>query len=230
MIKTDSLKKKLLLKGLPEGYADRLLTELSEHEDDIVREKMERGHSPEEAKKEAAEILGGGKTIINAACRGMREDTFIGRHTPVAFILLPVILLAATLISVLGIGKICGGLLDVEAPPYKALFVSGLFFLRYGATVMIAAAFCFLSKRYYIPVAWSAVPCFLMALPGVFFFDIYPPAAGAGSGLVTVGLPFSARGGALSYFAAFTGIRFCLPILVFAAFVFLRRRSAVYAK
>lgn len=230
MIKTDSLKKKLLLKGLPEDYANRLLTELSEHEDDIVREKMERGYSPEEAKKEAGEILGSGKTIIKAACRGMREDTLIGRHTPVAFILLPVILLVATLISVLGIGKICGGLLDVEAPPYKTLFVSGLFFLRYGATVMIAAAFCFLSRRYCIPVAWSAVPCFLMALPGIFFFDIYPPAAGAGSGMVAVGFPFSAGESFVSYLSVIASVRFCLPLLVFATFVFFHRRNTVYAK
>ncbi|SIO35297.1 hypothetical protein SAMN05444166_4023 [Singulisphaera sp. GP187] len=71
--------------GLPPAYADRLLTELSDH--------------AEELGDQAEERLGTAEEIAGAAVLAYRSSSFAGRHPLAAFVILPLLLVVAGLLA-----------------------------------------------------------------------------------------------------------------------------------
>ncbi|AGA24514.1 hypothetical protein [Singulisphaera acidiphila] len=69
--------------GLPPAYADRLLTELSDH--------------AEELGDQAEQRLGKAEELAGAAVLAYRSSSFAGRHPLAAFVLLPLLLVVAGL-------------------------------------------------------------------------------------------------------------------------------------
>lgn len=178
------LKGKLLRKGMAPEYVNRLIQELSEHQEDLKSREFAEHQDPRIADMMAARRLGGVDELADTICGRMRERTFIGRHPWVSYVLLPILAFAVSM-AVVGLGlsavewlrTLWTGEVDTDAPrwAYRVLLVLS-FFLKYGLTALIAYMVCRAAMWTFCGIRWAAIGIMVFAVFTLFVsIHVLPP-------------------------------------------------------
>jgi hypothetical protein len=207
---------------------DRMIGELAGHADDLEREFIEKGKTPEEARQEALARLGDTGILCDEIFRRFAGHSFWGRHPLVSFALFPILAMALCLSLVpvigfflkhffLGLGD-CGVKLDFLFVKgfYLNLFVLG----RYVLTGLCSWVFLAVARKYVIEMKSALISVVTLALLGLCLTAnleiIHPVTADqlVAKGLLTYGLGF----GFAHWPPTENLVRFFAPFLLFVLF------------
>lgn len=88
----EAVRRSLLSHGIAPVYVARLVGELADHRDDLLRELLEAGADPSAARVEADRRMGAPATLADHALRSLRRRSLVGRHPMLSFVLVPLLL------------------------------------------------------------------------------------------------------------------------------------------
>ncbi|MBI4177877.1 hypothetical protein HY522_00440 [bacterium] len=235
----DRLRHLLIHRGLPLGYVDRAITELSEHRENGKHDAMADGMDPNLADQISLENLGDIDKLAAVISERMRRRTILGRHPVLFFVIAPVVLLFLTgVLAILATPIICnlihtmsGGAVKYEGPPpYLYPHIRGFFhFLNFGLLPILALAMCLTARKFFCGFRWAFCASLILGLAGYFFFyHVHIPPAWADPGEFGIGYGFGnwlspeifhRRECTLRFLAAVT--RLLLPLAAFGLFYYL---------
>jgi hypothetical protein len=202
-----------------------VIGELAAHADDLEREFIEQGKTPEEARQEAMARLGDAGVLCDEIFLKYSRRTFWGRHPVVSFVLFPILAMALVLGSVPAVGFVLKHavlFLDswgfrVDFPSLK-LFYLNLFSLgQYALTGVCAWLFLWAAKKHACEMKWALLAAATLAVLGFFLsakLELFPVLGNrlGATGTLTYGLGFS-----FAHWPAPESLaRFFAPFLLFA--------------
>ena len=106
--RVERFRTELLRRGLPPARATRAGRELADHWEDLKREALERGVSPEQAEEFATRSLGEWDQLAAAFQAARSAGGLLGRHPICALVLSPVLVFTAVFATLLLIGAMAG--------------------------------------------------------------------------------------------------------------------------
>lgn len=216
----DDLRQRLLRNGLPAAYVIRAVRELEEHREDLLSELREEGVIGIEAELKAAERMGNFDELATRLSNTMRRSRWCGRHPIVTFCLLPVMSFFAGFALVLamlaGVAEL-GGWLETKPNLSSGqwAWVTGfVHVVRWGLFAAIPVVFCWLSRSTFCGYRWGLVTCLIFSVHGLLHrLTIVAPVTGGDGSL------------AWGYGTRFDWIGMSVPLIVFALFVILSKRT-----
>jgi hypothetical protein len=182
----EEVRHELARQKLPSLYAERLLSELSDHITDFLEDPMSTDVLDREA---LARRLGLPQQIVQSAAVEYPQRKFLGRHPVFGFVALPVVTLIGMWI-VAGLAfaiaaKLCGlgtggGMSTADLPAWANYGLASLVFALVLAPIALAAwLFCRLALRCGVSRKWLLTACVILAvIGGGAFFDVALPGTG----------------------------------------------------
>jgi hypothetical protein len=165
----EAVRRSLLRRGVAPVYVARLVGELADHREDLVRELVEAGADAGTAQQEADRRLGDAEDLAAQVLRTLRRRSFTGRHRLVSFVLLPFISLLVIMVGLLLIGLALTGSLS-ESHRMGSLTHGDRTFVRsvcwacdWIVPAVCAAWFYTLGRRRACGLVWSSASCVVIA-------------------------------------------------------------------
>lgn len=193
----EAVKKLLRRRGAPVAYVQRLMGELAEHREDLMRDLLREGMSPEQAEIEADRRMGEPAELAEGAIEKMRRASFVGRHRVLCLILMPVLLLPVSWFLLLGVAAWGAGMLS---PAYRvgSINASSLAWIYITLTLCrdvipgaIAAGFYLLARRKFCGRVWSFIPGLTAwAVSSILFVHVFPAGFGGATGRMVIGITY----------------------------------------
>ncbi len=179
------LKYKLLRKGIAPSYVDRLIQELSEHQEDLKSGEFAEHQDTHLAEIMAAQRLGSVDELAENICDRMRQRTFIGRHPWVSYLFLPILTFAVGL-ALIGLAlsgaewlraELTGAGFEDDAPDWAyPVLLCVTYLLKYGLTAIIAYFLCRIAMRTFCGIRWATIGVLSMVIFSLFIWmHVLPP-------------------------------------------------------
>jgi hypothetical protein len=111
-----AVRKLLQRRGAPGAYVERFVRELAEHREDLMRDLLREGKTPEQAAIEADRRIGAPTELAAEAFEKMRRASFVGRHRVFWLVVMPILLLPICWLLLLGLAARHAGMLS---PAYR---------------------------------------------------------------------------------------------------------------
>lgn len=197
----ETLRARLLGRGLPSHYVARLVDELADHVCDLTEE---RAMSTEDAVLcTLEERLGTPEQLVESAAKNYRGRTLPGRHPVIAFLIAPI---PATLLGFAAFVFLGFGLLELSplvlgeafrlegktGDQWPAAAVGAAWSLHYAAKIvppaLVAALFCVLAYRARLQPRWALGACALVALVAAMYTSSMVLPVDPGKGQYSIGL------------------------------------------
>lgn len=169
--------------GCPRVRLNRMVQEIADHREDLIRAASLEGFPSPEARAEAA--LGDPRTLAGDLIHSFRRSTWCGRHRLVAFGFLPLafpVFWIAFLLFELWVGyglvfgwdwhKVC---VAFENP---VIFHRGALMVYAASDVAMAAGtllFCWLARRSGVSFGWLITACLICSIFGLLLFANVSP-------------------------------------------------------
>ena len=171
----NNLKIKLIQNGFSYKYTDRIINELKEHREDILTEILETGEKPNIAEKKADKRIGDINQLSDNFKEGLKNSSFIGRHSGISFILFPILLFVCSLFFIVFFGEIVVFFIELfkdnidwsEDPFFSIAFWYYNFF-NYSIYLFITIGFCLLCNKLLYKLKWAGITCLIMSVIGLF--------------------------------------------------------------
>jgi hypothetical protein len=207
---------------------DRMIGELAGHADDLEREFIEKGKTPEEARQEALARLGDTGILCDEIFRRFAGRSFWGRHPLASFALFPILAVAAVLSMVPAIGFVLKHFflylnsfgLGMDFSSLKLFYLNLFSIGQYALTGLCAWLFLWIAKKQVCEMKWALLAVVTLALVGFCLsakLEILAPAQAdrlSASGMLTYGF-----GLFLAHWPPPENLaRFFAPFLFFALF------------
>ena len=175
--------------GMPADYVDRLIDELSDHAESILREKPSIDAKELDAEQFVSSRMGSPDELAAAALCEYRQRTFAGRHPVVTFVAGPAFVLCGTFAAgvllifvgcwlidaVTGARFLANDELGTYPTALEMLVIRGVStlirFLPFAASALLYIRWGLRSGR----CGWAAVACGLIAVAAVTFFSVINP-------------------------------------------------------
>ncbi len=195
------LKAKLLKKGLPVRYVDRVVAELHDHLQ-TKRADGAMGHAASPADITPDVITGNVDELAETVYQKMRGSRFMGRHPVFSHVVLPLACFYGV-VAFLGVGitglSWIGEYLNVDRYvsqetqiAYGWRFLTALFYtLKFVIPVGLGVAFCLFSRRSFCGYRWALVSCIALSLVSLPFCVMLDPYQASVSGTPSIGVGFN---------------------------------------
>jgi hypothetical protein len=172
----EAVRRSMSSRGVPRAYIARLVTELSEHREDLIAELVDEGTSPDVAGTDADRRLGDPDVVAAEAIARRRAGSLVGRHRVLCLVVLPVLALPILWTLVLFVVVLACGLLS---PSYRmgelsengrALLSAACWVCGHVLPAGCGAAFFLLARERCCGAAWARVPVWVIAAVASFVF------------------------------------------------------------
>jgi hypothetical protein len=197
------LEEALICRGVAVRHAKRAGIEMESHHRELVKEAIQGGATPEDARRRAHEVIGTDLTLIErfACCKELRSWSY---RWPMGYALAPLVTFAglsvAVMLGLLGISiRLAGYLHHVRVPVNVSgnINLAVVVLFLWVLPIAVALGFGIIAWRQRValfwPVAGIAALCFVTALLNVQFIltgGPHPGFSGAGIGLQLKALPY----------------------------------------
>ena len=229
------LRGRLLDLGCPIFQVRRLVQEVAEHRDDLLRTAVADGCSASEAEARAEARLGDPLDLAERLTAVARRSTWWGRHSLIGFGLVPVVVIPLLWILLTAVGiwleyAVGCGLNDQRLhaaagrPDGFRHICMAIHGADYVAIALVTLLFCWLTYRVAASFKWTATACAVSSLYGLFsFVSIQPQNVSIQPHNLTLGLgahwpPYTIWSPQL--------IRFVIPLVILGLTYAFQRRAA----
>ena len=198
----ESLRRRLIARGLPASYVRRATEELDDHYEDVLDDALAAGLSRSGAERAAAGALGRVERLESQFLQRSRTMVFAQRHPFLVFVALPVASLLATWIILIAVHIIMART-AVGMPSGVRHFAITLFYVAtQTASTVLAVVVVRAALRCFAGVGRPLVACVVLSLLGGYIHVCTP-----GLSSVTSTLDAAARIG-----------RYLLPLTILVGF------------
>jgi hypothetical protein len=181
------VRKNLLREGLPTRYVNKIISELSEHWEDLKREGMVESVPLEIAEARADQRLGNPEELARAISSKMRSTCWLGRHPGLGFAILPLVAVVIWWVVLLLLGTwLSGGMARLNDKDFTKVNwdLMGMWIRWTGVTggIVLPALLCYLARRRFCGFKWALIACGVLALHNFFHSaNLIPPGLEIGS-------------------------------------------------
>jgi hypothetical protein len=182
----ESVREQLLRNGVTASYANRYVSELRDHLQDIVDNECASGSSAEQATERAMVLIGRETVLSRAAIESGAPRSLAARAPWVMFVLLPIVLwiaiLSAEIVWMMHLLWPMQGLAPTEMPAsYRLLIEIGSFVSKYLVGFLLIAGCTTVAVRQRVSSGWIWVGlCAIALLTGILgiYMHVVPPQSG----------------------------------------------------
>jgi hypothetical protein len=182
----EPLRRRLLELGCPLAHVRQLVREVADHREDLKQAALAEGLSGADAEARANTRLGDPLVLAEQMMVALRRSTWWGRHSVVAFCLLPLlvypILWALFLLLQMALGFALGygwnwkklGMVVNNPVTFHHLFMAYQC-MDYAAIALVTLLFCWLARRSGVSLKWMVTACAICSLGAVIWWGKIEP-------------------------------------------------------
>lgn len=182
----EQLRRRLLELDCPLTQVRRLVREVADHREDLMRDALAEGLPSLDAEARANAQLGDPLGLAEDLMRSLRQSSWWGRHRVVGFCLLPLLavpvlwalLLCLDLSAVFAVGygwdnkKLHAAADNPVAFHHLIMALQGADYL---AMTLVTLFFCWLARRSAVTFRWMVTACVICSVYGLFVYTHLKP-------------------------------------------------------